>query len=166
MRVSLNRSFSEAVRLVDQVQSARYFGDFRFMNAAKRPVTSSLPQTPQALPESRQRGARPKRVPYSGVRQAIAFESSVKLTVNLLLAIVATTTIAKLVPYYQSQQSRLTTLQESVQVAERKNVELRSQFNRNFDPTQAARIMQEQSGMSYPSQKNIIWEKPTPSKNP
>ena len=172
MRVSLNRSFSEAVRLLNQVQSARYFGDFRFMNAAKRPVTpptqtpQASAQTPLQASEARRSAARPKRIPYAGVRQAIAFESSVKLTVNLLLAIVATTTIAKLVPYYQSQQSRLTTLQNSVQVAERKNVELRSQFNRNFDPTQAGRIMQEQSGLSYPNQKNVIWKNPPPSQTP
>jgi hypothetical protein len=107
--------------------------------------------------------AKPKRISYSGVRQAIALESSVKLTVNLLLSIVAATTIAKLIPYYQSQQGRLTTLQASVQVAERNNAELRSQFNRNFDPTQASRIMQEQSGMSYPNQKKVIWR--TPSEN-
>ena len=166
MRVSLNRSFSEAVRFADPVQSARYFGDFRFMNAAKRPVTppNQTPQVPSQASlqasEARRGTARPKRVPYEGVRQAIAFESSVKLTVNLLLAIVASTTIAKLIPYYQSQQSRLTTLQNSVQVAERKNAELRSQFNRNFDPAQAARIMQEQSGMSYPNQKNVVWKTP------
>lgn len=146
------------------------------MNAAKRPVTPPT-QTPQAssqtssqaspqAPKSRRSAARPKRIPYAGVRQAIAFESSVKLTVNLLLAIVATTTIAKLVPYHQSQQSRLTTLQDSVQVAERKNADLRSQFNRNFDPAQAGRIMQEQSGLSYPNQKNIVWEKPIPSQKP
>ena len=139
------------------------------MNAAKRPVTPPT-QTPQASAPQALRGrhsaVRPKRIPYAGVRQAIAFESSVKLTVNLLLAIVATTTIAKLVPYHQSQQSRLVTLQDSVQVAERKNAELRSQFNRNFDPAQAGRIMQEQSGMSYPNQKNVVWEKPIPSQKP
>jgi hypothetical protein len=176
------------------------------MNAAKRPVTTSLPYSqdqpfrsplPRSQTSATQRlsgqnfsrqnsshqnpnhqdpnhqaldltasetrsasqiAARPKRISYSGARQAIAFESSVKLTVNLLLAIVAATTIAKLIPYYQSQQGRLATLQASVQVAERNNAELRSQFNRNFDPAQASRIMQEQSGMSYPNQKKVIWQ--------
>lgn len=111
-------------------------------------------------PEARRSQRSAKRVPYSGMRQAIAFESSVKLTVNLLLSIVATTTIAKLVPYYQSQQRQLTTLEASVEVAEQKNAELRSQFDRNFDPAQASRIMQEQSGMSYPNQKQVIWTTP------
>lgn len=157
------------------------------MNAAKRPVTTSIPySTAQpfsaSVPSSQasgsplgsplgsrlsseartaqQNASRPKRISYSGARQAIAFESSVKLTVNLLLAVVAATTIVKLVPYYQSQQGQLTTLQASVKVAERNNAELRSQFNRNFDPAQAARIMQEQSGMSYPNQKKVIWQAP------
>ena len=120
------------------------------MNAAKRPITTS--DSPQALFSSSSKqssssslapsltvdtakaafasrpGYRPKRAAHQGVRQAIVFESSVKLTVNLLLAIVATTTIAKLVPYYQAHQQRLTTLQDAVAVAEHKNAELRSQF--------------------------------------
>ena len=103
---------------------------------------------------------KPKRLPYAGARKAIAFESSVKLIVNLLLATVAITTIAKLVPYYQSQQARLTTLEDSVQIAESNNTKLRRQFSHNFDPAQASRIMQEQSGMGYPDQKKVIWETP------
>ncbi|MEL6938155.1 MAG: hypothetical protein AAFO84_03070 [Cyanobacteria bacterium J06598_1] len=154
------------------------------MNAAQRPVTQPSVTQPStasaaitsqsALPsESRQLASAsshsagkasahyaPKRQLHAGARRAIAFESSVKLTVNLLLAIVATTTIAKLVPYYQNQQQRLSQLETSVERAEQKNAELRSQFNRNFDPTQAKRIMQEQSGLAYPNQKKVIWTEP------
>lgn len=122
-------------------------------------VTSQANATP--APNSlRQRAYEPKRIPYAGARQAIAVESSVKLTVNLLLAIVATTTIAKLVPHYKAQQARLSTLQTSVVDAELRNAELREQFDRNFDPAQAGRIMQEQSGMGYPNQKQVIWTEP------
>lgn len=133
------------------------------MNAAQRsatpPNSSNLPPSSQ-LPSQRRVPHKPKRLPYAGARKAIAFESSVKLTVNLLLATVAATTIAKLIPYHQSQQARLVTLEESVQIAERKNAKLRSQFTRNFDPAQTSRIMQEQSGMGYPDQKKVIWETP------
>ena len=138
----------------------------RSASASERPLRNqSQNQSPsrQTAPVSLRAGRRsyqPKRVPYSGARRAIALESSVKLTVNLLLAIVATTTIAKLVPYYQSQQSRLTTLEESITIAERKNTELRQEFDRNFDPTQTARIMQEQSGLHYANQKKVIWATP------
>ena len=138
------------------------------MNAAQRSATSenSSNLSHSALSDSSKSKTAysPRRIPYAGARRAIAFESSVKLTVNLLLATVAATTIAKLVPYYQSQQARLTTLEASVDVAERKNAELRSQFGRNFDPAQSSRIMQEQSGMGYPNQKKVIWE--TPLENP
>ncbi|MFK8184109.1 MAG: hypothetical protein AB8B99_12105 [Phormidesmis sp.] len=129
------------------------------MNAAQRSAIPENSSNSDALSQPRA-SYRPKRLPYANARKTIAFESSVKLTVNLLLATVAATTIAKLVPYYQSQHSRLTTLEDSVQVAERKNAELREQFGRNFDPAQASRIMQEQSGMGYPNQKKVIWETP------
>jgi hypothetical protein len=157
----VNRNFTVLSRRLcvsASITISSLFGYLRFMNAAKRPVTTSLPSEARTLQRN---ASRPKRISYSGARQAIAFESSVKITVNLLLAIVAATTIAKLVPYYQSQQNRLATLQASVKVAERNNAELRSQFNRNFDPAQAARIMQEQSGMSYPNQKKVIWQTPS-----
>ncbi len=158
------------------------------MNAAQRPdsqqpqfdltsgpISGSIPdpisrQSPVNLPAKTLPGIRSpyqaKRVPYAGARRAIALESSVKLTVNLLLAIVATTTIAKLVPYYQSQQTRLASLEESVTVAGRKNSELRQEFDRNFDPTQTSRIMQEQSGMGYPNQKKVVWAKPPAVESP
>lgn len=138
-------------------------GNSRFMNAAQRstsPEKSSI-SSARVSPASQARATyKPKRIPFAGARKAIAFESSVKLTVNLLLATVAATTIAKLVPYYQSQQARLVTLEESVQVAERKNTKLRKEFDRNFDPAQASQIMQEQSGLGYPDQKKVVWETP------
>ncbi|MGB3769428.1 MAG: hypothetical protein WA947_22955, partial [Phormidesmis sp.] len=101
-------------------------------SAPRQQMSGSLPVK---LPVKALTGLRssyqPKRVPYAGARRAIALESSVKLIINLLLATVATTTIAKLVPYYQSQQTRLASLEESVTVAERKNAELRQEFDRN-----------------------------------
>ncbi|PZO15916.1 MAG: hypothetical protein DCF25_12975 [Leptolyngbya foveolarum] len=158
------------------------------MNAAQRSASASEQSLPDPQPVSGQRSPKqsriklpittlpsgrsgrspyqPKRVPYAGARRAIALESSVKLTINLLLTIVATTTIAKLVPYYQSQQTRLASLEESVTVAERKNSELRREFDRNFDPAQTSRIMQEQSGMGYPNQKKVIWSKPPAVESP
>ena len=145
----------------------------RSASASEQPLSSqpvsgqsASPRLPvTSLPRVRN-PYQPKRVPYAGARRAIALESSVKLTINLLLTIVATTTIAKLVPYYQSQQARLVSLEESVTVAERKNADLRKEFDRNFDPAQTSRIMQEQSGMGYPNQKKVIWESSPAQKLP
>lgn len=141
------------------------------MNAVRHSVSSSASEkslssqssrrrSPATLRSSGRSSYQPKRVPYAGARRAIALESSVKLTINLLLGIVAATTIAKLVPYYQSQQARLASLEESVTVATRKNAKLRQEFDRNFDPAQSSRIMQEQSGMGYPNQKRVVWTEP------
>ena len=132
------------------------------MNALKRPISSpeSSPSIPPKIARpAHSRRRRPRHVPFYGVQRAIAVESSVKLTINLLLAVIAVTAIAKLVPYHQERQARLGTLQESLAQAKEKNAKLRSQFNRNFDPAQASQIMQEQSGMGYPNQKKVIWTK-------
>lgn len=134
------------------------------MNANKRPIPSpSKPLPPTPLKTARlaqpRRSYRRRLVPFSGV-SAIAVESSVKLTINVLLAVIAITTIAKLIPYHQARQARLSTLQASVAQAEETNAKLRSQFNRNFDPAQTSQIMQEQSGRGYPNQKKVIWTKP------
>ena len=171
----------QATQAPGQFHQPATFGDFRFMNAAQRPTPASdqaVSHQPgfsqqasnghngQRISDRKRSAYKPKRIPYAGARRAIALESSVKLTINLLLAVVATTTIAKLVPYYQAQRSRLVSLEESVSVAERKNAELRQEFDRNFDPAQTSRIMQEQSGMGYPNQKKVIWSEPPATKQP
>ncbi|EDX84333.1 hypothetical protein S7335_2030 [Synechococcus sp. PCC 7335] len=134
------------------------------MNANRRPIPSSSPESLSPIPPKIARSTQSRR---SYRRQgtfsrgkAIALESSVQLTINVLLAIIAITSIANLVPYLRARQAKLSTLQESVAQAEEKNAKLRSQFDRNFDPAQASQIMQEQSGRGYPNQKKVIWTKP------
>ncbi|MBE9078484.1 hypothetical protein IQ241_14460 [Romeria aff. gracilis LEGE 07310] len=129
------------------------------MTAVRR--TDFLQPSPQPRPVPSQRRAyRAKRRLHVGARRAAAMEVSVKLTVNLVLAVIAGTTIAKLVPYYQSQQSRLDVLQTSVQLSQQENAKLWASFSRSFDPAQAGLIMQEQSGRESPNQRPVIWLKP------
>ena len=134
------------------------------MNADKRPIPSASKSFqlshPRVARSKRSLRYRSKQESFRSTKWAIAVESSVKLTVYVLLGIIASTTIAKLVPYHQTQRAQLTVLQDSVAKAKEKNSELRSQFDRNFDPAQTSQIMQEQSGMGYPNQKKIIWTKP------
>lgn len=133
------------------------------MNAAKRANSSRPSPISQTLPPvvpSQRRAYYTKRRLHVGARRAAAMEISVKLTVNLVLAVIAGTTIAKLVPYYQSQQSRLEVLQASVQLSEQENTKLWASFSRSFDPAQAGQIMQEQSGRESPNQRPVIWLKP------
>lgn len=144
------------------------------MNAAQRPTYVHLPprslvavplesqppaSEPAAVPErprrSLQRGG-VKGFSTVAVRQSVVLESSVKLTVNLLLAVVAGMTLAKLMPYYQTQRSELQSLQTAVQTAERSKVLLWEEFSRNFDPKQSPSVMQEHSGKSLSTRRAVV----------
>ena len=94
------------------------------------------------------------------VRQAVIIEASVKLTVNLLLAVVAGSTLAKLVPHNRSQQAELDIQQEAVQALEQDTDVLWNEFSRNFDPQQASSVMRSQSGRENPDQKQVVWVNP------
>jgi hypothetical protein len=82
------------------------------------------------------------------------------LTVNLLLAVVAGSTLARLIPYYRTQSSELRMQQEAVQVLEQEKLTLWRDFSRNFDPQQASSVMQEQSGQTPANQRTIVWINP------
>ncbi|MEM7795003.1 MAG: hypothetical protein AAF579_11215 [Cyanobacteria bacterium P01_C01_bin.118] len=89
-------------------------------------------------------------------RQSLILESTVKLTVNLLLAVVAASTIAKLLPYYRQQQTELEQLNQSILSLEKEHAGLWQDFSHNFDPEQSARIMREQSGQEDPTRHPIV----------
>ena len=89
-------------------------------------------------------------------RQSLVLESTVKLTVNLLLAVVAASTIAKLLPYYRQQQTELDQLNQSILTLEKERDGLWQDFSHNFDPEQSGRIMREQSGQEDPSRQPIV----------
>ncbi|MEM9908442.1 MAG: hypothetical protein AAF921_25865 [Cyanobacteria bacterium P01_D01_bin.44] len=140
------------------------------MNAAQQPTYVDLPSrsaiaATHRLPPSDAAAAEPlvhprrsthKKFSTVAVRQSAVLESSVKLTVNLLLAVVAGTTLAKLLPYYQTQRSELQSLQEAVQTAEHSRVSLWDEFSRNFDPQQAPSVMQEHSGKSLATRRAVV----------
>ncbi|HEY9703121.1 MAG TPA: hypothetical protein V6C58_11780, partial [Allocoleopsis sp.] len=80
-----------------------------------------------------------------------------KLAVNIFLSAVALGTIIQLWAYYNSQQSKLGEIKTEVKQTEKRVNRLRSDFNRNFDPQQSQSIMQEQSPLIDPSQRQILW---------
>ncbi|MEO1400054.1 MAG: hypothetical protein AAFV72_02240 [Cyanobacteria bacterium J06635_1] len=140
------------------------------MNAAQQPTYVDLPPRPTltvthglhrseaavAEPPERPRRSTPRRFSAVAVRQSAVLESSVKLTVNLLLAVVAGTTLAKLVPHYHTQRSELQSLQEAVHIAEQSKISLWDEFSRNFDPQQAPSVMQEHSGKSLSTRRAVV----------
>lgn len=99
-----------------------------------------------------QRKSRNRGRPY----QSMAVQTTVKLTVNVLLSAAAVSALVKLLPYYQSQQEKLQEIQTEVKLTEGRVNRLRTDFNRYFDPQQAKNIMQEQSNRVNPGQRPVI----------
>ncbi|MEA5466266.1 hypothetical protein [Leptothoe sp. PORK10 BA2] len=99
-------------------------------------------------------------------RQSLVLESTVKLTVNILLAVVAASTLAKLVPYYRQQQAELDQLNQSILALEKERDGLWEAFSHNFDPEQSGRIMREQSGQEDPGRHPIVLIDPLQNSQP
>lgn len=89
--------------------------------------------------------------------QAIAIEASLKLGLNLVLSVASITALIKLWPYQEIQQTKLAEVRRAVQETQSRVDKLRGQLNRNFDPEQTQRLMQEQSYRVNPNQRRIFW---------
>jgi hypothetical protein len=127
--------------------------------AGQKPAHQS-PVSPKTVQANSGPNSGLKRKRHASAREAAAIESTVKLSVNLLLAIVAGSTLARLVPHYQNQQTELTSLEQAVDSIEQEKKLLWQDFSRNFDPAQAPAVIQEQSGRHDPSQRTIVWVDP------
>jgi len=96
-------------------------------------------------PASRRRG-------YS----TLALETLLKLTVNGVLSAAALVALINLLPYHWTQQERLSEVRTEVRQTEKRVAQLRDNFSRSFDPGQAQNVIQEQSGMTAPSQRRVV----------
>lgn len=85
---------------------------------------------------------------------------SAKLAVNLVLAVVAVTALAHLIPYTLFQQSKLKELEAEVSKVDKRVNQLQADLHYHFDPGQAVSIMQEQSVRVDPGQRPVVWVKP------
>lgn len=136
------------------------------MNAVQHPLPS--PQQSASSHRRRSRLTQVRYVPEQRPRlttimtnRAIAFEAVVKLTGNLVLITIAVSGLVRLIPHYHTQKTELQQLQGAVGEAESKSARLKADFSRYFDPTQANRVMQEQSGRESPNQRQVVWVEPT-----
>ncbi len=94
---------------------------------------------------------------------AIALEVTTKLGVNLILISLATSAVARLLPYYRSVEEKLDRVEiEVAQTQERVN-QLQQDFDRSFDPEQAKEVMAEQSHRIDPQRRSVVWKKGKPA---
>jgi outer membrane murein-binding lipoprotein Lpp len=101
----------------------------------------------------------------------LAAEAVVKLGVNVLISGAAIAALAQLIPYSVSQQTKLKEIQAEVNTTDTRVARLKTDFNRYFDPRQAAAIAQEQTNRADPNQRVVVLEPTTqapqsPPQNP
>ncbi len=118
-----------------------------------RPVKNSprVARPPSNLPSSR-----PSSSKRSHPHQILAAEAGVKLAVNIVLSVCATSALIQLLPHYRAVQEKLQEIQAEVNLTEKRVNQSRSDFNRYFDPSLAKTVMQEQSNRVDPQQRPVI----------
>jgi len=94
--------------------------------------------------------------PCSYPHQTLAAEAGVKLAVNIVLSVCATSALIQLLPHYRAVQEKLQEIQAEVNLTQKRVNQSRSDFNRYFDPSLAKTVMQEQSNRVDPQQRPVI----------
>jgi len=118
-------------------------------------VNPSSPETPQD-PELNLPRKVHKRRNSTWKHQDLVWETVLKLSGHLLLAGGMGFALLQLWPHHQAQQQNLRQVKSTLQQAEINVQELRADFSRYFDASQAHTVMQEQSGRVTPQQRPII----------
>jgi hypothetical protein len=122
-----------------------------------RPVAPAqrVPASPKAKVRATPRVAR--SAASSAVISQVTRETLVKLSVNSLLLLVAGTTLARLVPTYFVSQAQIQELNHEVAFTESRMNQLRQDFSKSFDPSQARVVMVEQTYKVDPQQRQVVW---------
>ncbi len=94
--------------------------------------------------------------------RALGWELTGRLTVNLVLTLVALAALAKLVPYHQTQRQVLHELEDSVATLQDHNRRLRKDFTRYFDPAQTSQVLQENGARESAQHVPIVWVEQLP----
>lgn len=123
-----------------------------------QPIASVPVERPRPRPPEPQR-LRQKAPSY----RAVCLEIALKLVVNGALIWIAIATLAELIPYQLAQQSKLREIRSEVENTERRVDIWRDRFSRSFDPLQAESIIQEQTNLSHPNRRPIVWVEPDAS---
>ncbi len=114
-----------------------------------RPVEPSRRVSRRRLPQKRSH-------PHS----AIALETSVKLVINIILSTCATSALVQLYPLHHQVQEKLRNVEAEVQMTQERVNKAKTEFNRNFDPSQSRSLMQEYSNRVDPEKRQVIWREP------
>jgi len=133
------------------------------------PTTESTTQTASPQVSSPQRVPTPTKPPRYRQRKAnrrfgryrgLVFEISAKIVVNGVITTLAILASNQLITNYQTNQSRLTELENEVQQTQARVNELNQAFTHHFAPYQRNILIQEKTNHIKPHQRRIIWLEP------
>jgi uncharacterized membrane protein (DUF106 family) len=88
----------------------------------------------------------------------VAFETCLRLGVNVGLSAIALSTLVYLLPYRTAHAQKLKEVQGEVQQTEARVAQIQAEFSRNFDSNQVKAILQEQTHMVDPSQRVVVFD--------
>ncbi len=92
--------------------------------------------------------------------RGVLIESTVKLSVNVVLSAVAIGALAQLLPHRSSQAAKLQELQVTVAAPEERVERTQKKFKQYFDPYQTNANMQAQSHRIGTQQRRIVFQRP------
>ena len=130
------------------------------MNALpKFPQQAQFPQKRSpARSTVRRTSAQPSNVRVTRQHRLVAFETCLRLGVNVGLSVIALSTLVYLLPYRTAQAQKLKEVQGEVQQTEARVAQIQAEFSRNFDPNQVKAILQEQTHMVDPNQRVVVFD--------
>jgi len=99
---------------------------------------------------------RTRTKPKTSPNQALAVESLTKIGVNLLLASVAIVTLFQQIPRQKQQEAKLQEIQNEVGKSQVRVNKLNDDLSHYFDPATGAEVMQEQTHLVLPNQRDIV----------
>jgi hypothetical protein len=124
------------------------------------PVRSNPParQRPTVKPTRRAKTTPQRRQQQQQAQhRVLAIETSMKIAMNVVISGVALSTLFNVIPNRVAQQQKLQEVKTEVQVTEHRVNQLKTDFNRAFDPGQERQIAQEQTHFTDPNRTPIVW---------
>jgi hypothetical protein len=89
-------------------------------------------------------------------------ETSLKLFFSLLISIIATISLARLLPYHFAQLKQLKELRAQVQETKHRVQIKRQQLEKNFDSSQINALMEEHSPRISQNRIRVFWQNQSP----
>lgn len=128
------------------------------MFALQQPPSTQPPRQPARSQSQAKRRTQVQKAQVQKQRRyrLMALETTVKLSVNLILISAAVMALAHLIPYRQAQQVKLQELQTAIDVARLRLERDQQAFMNSFDPYRSRDIMQEQTNRLDPNKQPVV----------